>query len=284
MDLSIIIVNYNTFELTKNTINSVLNQNISNEYEIFLVDNNSTDDSFKKLKSTFSSELINFIPSSQNNGFASANNMALKKASGNYILLLNSDTILKGDVINSSITYISSNIDVGAMGVKVLLENGQLDKACKRSFPNPTNSFYRLFHIPKNDDANNYNLNNLDDNGVYEIDCLTGAFIFFRREILKDIGLLDETFFMYGEDIDFCYRIKKYGWKIVYYGKQEIIHLKGGSSQKQKSKLIYHFYKSMYVFYNKHYKNNYSIFMNLAVYLGISLLCVLKLFLNLFKR
>lgn len=285
MDLSIIIVNYNTFQLTTNVIESILNQNTSYEYEILVVDNDSSDDSFKKLKSRFSSEnLINFISSQDNNGFARANNMAIKKASGNYILLLNSDTIVKGNTLENSIDYISSHSDVGALGVKVLLEDGQLDKACKRSFPNPVNSFYKLFHIPtKNNNLNNYNLTTLDDNGVYEIDCLTGAFILFKRELISTVGLLDESFFMYGEDIDFCYRIKKRGWKIIYYGKEEIIHFKGGSSKKEKFKLIYHFYKSMYIFYNKHYKEKYSVFLNLLVYLGISILCIFKLVLNLFK-
>ena len=177
-----------------------------------------------------------------------------------------------------------SNPDVGACGCQVLLENGDLDKACKRSFPNVKNSFFRLFHIPTKSKDDNYNLTDLPDDEVYEIDCLTGAFMFMKKEALDDAGLLDETFFMYGEDIDLCYRIKHAGWKIVYYGKSKITHLKGASSKKQKSKLIYEFYRAMYIYYKKHHSSESFFLVNWIVYLGIALLCLLKLFLNIFKK
>lgn len=174
--------------------------------------------------------------------------------------------------------------DVGATGCRVLLENGDLDKACKRSFPNVKNSFFRLFHIPTKSKDDNYNLDSLPDDGVYEIDCLTGAFMFIRKEALDEVGFLDETFFMYGEDIDLCFRIKQAGWKIVYYGKSKITHFKGASSKKQKSKLIYEFYRAMYVYYKKHHAHESFFITNFIVYFGIALLCILKLFLNLFKK
>ena len=174
--------------------------------------------------------------------------------------------------------------DVGACGCRVRLESGELDKACKRTFPNVKNSFFRLFHIPTKSKDDNYNLTNLPDDEVYEIDCLTGAFMFMRNDALKQAGLLDETFFMYGEDIDLCYRIKHAGWKIVYYGKSSITHLKGASSKKQKNKLIYEFYRAMYIYYKKHHAHESFFLINIVVYLGIALLCILKLFLNLFKK
>ena len=177
-----------------------------------------------------------------------------------------------------------NNNDVGASGCRVLLENGELDKACKRSFPNVKNSFFRLFHIPKNSKDDNYNLDNLPDDEIYEIDCLTGAFMFIRKEAFDEIGFLDETFFMYGEDIDMCFRIKQAGWKIVYYGKSKITHFKGASSKKQKSKLIYEFYRAMYIYYKKHHANESSFIVNIIVYIGIAILCILKLFLNIFKK
>ena len=141
-----------------------------------------------------------------------------------------------------------------------------------------------MFHIPTNSKDDDYNLTSLPDGEVYEIDCLTGAFMFMRKEALDQIGLLDETFFMYGEDIDLCYRIKQGGWKIVYYGKSKITHLKGASSKKQKSKLIYEFYRAMYIYYKKHHAGESSFIVNWVVYLGIALLCSLKLFLNIFKK
>ena len=282
MDLSIVILNYQTFELTKNTINSIFEYEYPFSYEVLLVDNASGDDSLSRLKDYFKDNVI-FIESSENNGFAAGNNQALKIAKGKYQLLLNSDTIVWENTLESIYYYMEKHTDVGATGCRVLLENGDLDKACKRSFPNVKNSFFRLFHIPTKSKDDNYNLDSLPDDGVYEIDCLTGAFMFIRKEALDEIGFLDETFFMYGEDIDLCFRIKQAGWKIVYYGKSKITHFKGASSKKQKSKLIYEFYRAMYVYYKKHHAHESFFITNFIVYFGIALLCILKLFLNLFK-
>ena len=290
MDLSIIIVNYKTYELTKNATKSVL-ETVKSPYEIFVVDNDSQDGSYEKLKSTFKDEIasgkIKLIANDYNQGFAVANNIAIKESKGDFILLLNSDAIVKDGSIDNSLDYIKNHNDIGAIGPKILLPNGELDKAAKRSFPNPKNSFYRLFgfsKINKNSEDNNYNLNDLDPDGIYEVDSLVGAFMIVRKETIEQIGLLDEDYFMYGEDIDWCYRIKEAGWKVIYYGKAEIIHYKGSSSKKQKSKLIYEFHRSMYLFYNKHYNNKYSFLTKLAVYLGILVLLIIKLFLNIFKK
>ena len=283
MDLSIVIVNYQTFELTKDTINSIFEYEYPFTYEIIVVDNASSDDSLSKLQDYFK-DRVKFIASDENNGFAAGNNQALKIADGKYVLLLNSDTIVWENTLENIYDYMEKNTDVGACGCRVLLENGELDKACKRSFPNVKNSFFRLFHIPINSKDNDYNLDNLPDDEIYEIDCLTGAFMFMRFEALNQVGFLDETFFMYGEDIDLCYRIKHGGWKIIYYGKSKITHLKGASSKKQKSKLIYEFYRAMYIYYKKHHADENSFIVNIVVYLGMALLCCLKLFLNLFKK
>lgn len=283
MDLSVVIVNYQTFELTKNTINSIQEYNYPFSVEILVVDNASTDDSLSRLKDYFGSK-VKFIASAENNGFAAGNNQALRIADGRYQLLLNSDTVVWQDTLEDIYNYMEKHEDVGACGCRVLLENGELDKACKRSFPNVKNSFFRLFHIPTKSSNDNYNLTDLPDDEVYEIDCLTGAFMFMRKDALDDAGLLDETFFMYGEDIDLCYRIKKAGWKIIYYGKSKITHLKGASSKKQKSKLIYEFYRAMYIYYKKHHASESIFIVNWVVYFGIALLCCLKLFLNIFKK
>ena len=283
MDLSIVILNYQTFELTKNTINSIFEYEYPFSYEVLLVDNASGDDSLSRLKDYFKDNVI-FIESRENNGFAAGNNQALKIAKGKYQLLLNSDTIVWENTLESIYYYMEKHTDVGATGCRVLLENGDLDKACKRSFPNVKNSFFRLFHIPTKSKDDNYNLDSLPDDGVYEIDCLTAAFMFIRKEALDEVGFLDETFFMYGEDIDLCFRIKQAGWKIVYYGKSKITHFKGASSKKQKSKLIYEFYRAMYVYYKKHHAHESFFITNFIVYFGIALLCILKLFLNLFKK
>ncbi|WP_297824787.1 glycosyltransferase family 2 protein [uncultured Methanobrevibacter sp.] len=283
MDLSVVIVNYQTFELTKNTINSIFEYDYPFELEVIVVDNASSDDSLSRLQDYFE-DRVRFIASAENNGFAAGNNQALRVVEARYVLLLNSDTIVWENTLESIYNYMEDHKDVGACGCRVLLENGELDKACKRSFPNVKNSFFRLFHIPTNSADDNYNLDNLPDDEIYEIDCLTGAFMFMRKEALDTAGLLDETFFMYGEDIDLCYRIKNSGWKIIYYGESKITHLKGASSKKQKSKLIYEFYRAMYIYYKKHHAEESSFIVNIVVYIGIAVLCILKLFLNLFKK
>lgn len=283
MDLSVVIVNYQTFELTKNTINSIFEYDYPFELEVIVVDNASSDDSMSRLQDYFG-DRVRFIASAENNGFAAGNNQALRVVEARYVLLLNSDTIVWENTLESIYNYMEDHNDVGACGCRVLLENGELDKACKRSFPNVKNSFFRLFHIPTNSADDNYNLDNLPDDEIYEIDCLTGAFMFMRKEALDTAGLLDETFFMYGEDIDLCYRIKNSGWKIIYYGESKITHLKGASSKKQKSKLIYEFYRAMYIYYKKHHAEESSFIVNIVVYIGIAVLCILKLFLNLFKK
>ena len=291
MDLSIIVVNFRTYDLTKQTIASVISKNHPFKYDIYVVDNASEDGSLEKLEKDFSIEvqkgLIKFIASTKNKGFSNANNLALKEISSHYILLLNSDTIVIDDCLEKCLQYMESHPQTGALGCKVVLPDGKLDKACRRSFPDVSVSFYRMTGLsrlfPESKRFGKYNLCYLDESGIYEIDCLVGAFMMVKSEAIEQIGLLDESFFMYGEDIDWCYRIKEAGWKIIYYGKAQIIHFKGSSSQKQKSKLIYEFYKSMYIFYNKHYKDNNSIITTTVTYSGILSMFILKLFLNLFK-
>lgn len=282
MNLSIVILNYRTFELTRDTVNSVLRYSYPFSYEIIVVDNASGDDSLIKLQDYFKDK-VKFIESKENNGFAAGNNLALRQVKSDYVLLLNSDTVVWENTLENVYSYMEQHTDVGACGCRVRLESGELDMACKRTFPNVKNSFFRLFHIPNKSQDDNYNLTDLPDDEVYEIDCLTGAFMFIRDRALEDAGLLDETFFMYGEDIDLCYRIKEAGWKIVYYGKNSITHFKGASSKKQKNKLIYEFYHAMYIYYKKHHAEESSFIVNIVVYFGISVLCILKLFLNLFK-
>ena len=178
--------------------------------------------------------------------------------------------------------------DIGILGCKVILPDNSLDKACRRSFPDFNVSFYRmtgLSHLfPKSKRFGRYNLTYLDENDTYEVDCVVGAFMMVRSKAIKDVGLLDEIFFMYGEDIDWCYRIKAANWKIIYYSDAKIIHYKGASSSKtQNIKLTYEFYRAMYIFYNKHYKDNYPWITTAATYLGIWGICGFKLFKNYIK-
>lgn len=293
MDLSIIIVNYCTYDLTKRVIESVINKDHPFSYEIYLVDNASNDGSIAKLQKYFAKDaadgLIKFIANTENKGFANANNKALKLVSSKYALLINSDTIVVNDCLEKCINLMKTHENLGALGCKLVLPDGSLDKACRRSFPTFSVSAYRTIGLsnifPKSKRFARYNLTYLDENETYEVDCLAGAFMMVRSDVIRQVGLLDEDFFMYGEDIDWCYRIKAEGWKIVYYGDAEIIHNKGGSdNSKENPRLIYEFYKSMYLFYNKHYRDNYPFILTGITYIGIWGICALKLISNRLKN
>jgi GT2 family glycosyltransferase len=288
-DLSIIIVNYRTHDLTKQTIESVINKNHPFKYDIYVVDNASRDGGLEKLEEDFQEEttkgIIKFIVNPENKGFSHANNLAIEESESKYVLLLNSDTEVQGDSLKKCLDYIVRDEKIGALGCKILLPDGSLDKACKRSFPTVSVSFYRMTGLsklfPKSKRFGQYNLTYLDENGTYEVDSLSGAFMLVRREAINQVGLLDEDFFMYGEDIDWCYRLKQAGWKVVYYGDAQITHYKGGSGRE--SKALYEFYNAMRIFYDKHYKKKNSVPATAFVYLGIWGVYGLKRILKIFK-
>lgn len=285
MNLSIIIVNYNTKELLKQTIESVINTIEHIEYEIIVSDNDSKDGSQTMIKEEFSR--VRLIENNDNLGFPKGNNVAIREAKGRYILLLNSDTKVLENCIEDCAKYMDNHKDIGALGCKLVLADGTLDHACKRGFPTPEASlfymlkFNRLF--PQNKKFAAYTMGYLSEDSINEVDSLTGAFMLVRREVIDKVGFLDERFFMYGEDIDWCYRIKSAGYKVVYYPKVTTIHYKGQSSKKKKLKTIYEFHRAMILFYNKHYRKEYNFIVTLLVYIGISLKLVLTFFINLFK-
>jgi GT2 family glycosyltransferase len=293
LDLSIIIVNFETYDLTKQCIESVIKSEHPFDYDIYVVDNASTDSSIAKLQEFFHHEsengLIKFILNDENKGFAYANNVALKQTNADYVLLLNSDTIVLDNCLEESLNYMDSHDDVGALGCKVVLPDNSLDKACRRSFPDFNVSFYKMIGLsrlfPKSKRFGQYNLTYLDEDETYEVDSIVGAFMMVRQQTIDEVGLLDEIFFMYGEDIDWCYRIKAHNWKIIYFSDAKIVHYKGASySKKQDNKLTFEFYRAMYLFYNKHYKDGYPWITTAATYLGIWGIYGFKLFKNYIKR
>jgi GT2 family glycosyltransferase len=184
------------------------------------------------------------------------------------------------------ITFMDNNLSIGAAGCKIILPDGSLDKACKRGFPTPSASFYYAFGIsklfPKNSRFTQYQLSHLDPDKDYPVDCLVGAFMMVRRVTIDQVGMLDEAFFMYGEDIDWCYRIKQAGWGIHYYPFTHITHHKGASSRRKPFRIIYEFHRSMLLFHNKHYRQKYFFVVNLLVYMGVYVKLVLSLLLNRF--
>lgn len=285
MDLSILIVNFNTCQLTVDCLRSVFASETGYTYEVIVIDNNSKDASVQTLREQFPQ--VKLIENTENTGFAKANNQGMAVSQGRYVLLLNSDTVIQTDTIQTMVAFMDEHPSVGASGCKIILPDGSLDKACKRGFPTPSASFYYAFGLsklfPNNPRFNQYQLGYLDPDQEYPVDCLVGAFMLVRKETLEQVGGLDETFFMYGEDIDWCYRIKEAGWGIHYVPRTTIVHYKGGSARRRPFKIIYEFHRAMILFHRKHYRKKYNIWVNGAVYAGVGVKLVLSLLTNRLK-
>lgn len=286
MDLSIIIVNYNTSALIQQCLNSILNIDNICSYEIIVVDNNSQDNSVDIIKNNF--PFVKLIVNYQNEGFAKANNKGIRQSQGRYILLLNSDTIVLPGAFQEVINFMDNDQSIGATGCKVIRPNGKLDLACRRSFHTPEVAFYRATGLsklfPRSKRFGRYNLLYLDENETYEVDCIMGAYMMVRRETIEDVGVLDEDYFMYCEDADWCYRIKSKGWKIYYFPEATIIHLKGESTKKQSFRMIIEFHKSQYIYYRKNHAKENLLIINLLLFVGIFIRLGLVLLINCFRR
>jgi len=287
IDLSIIIVNYNT----KNFLRRCLESLISN-YEIIVVDNNSSDGSPLMVTKEFPQ--VKLIKNKKNLGFAKANNLAIKKSSGRYILFLNPDTIVQKDTIKTMIKFMEENPKVGASTCRVELTNGQLDQACHRGFPTAWNAFCYFSGLgkifPKSKFFAGYSLTYLPLNKVHEIDAGVGAFLIVRREAGEQVGWFDEDYFWYGEDLDFCYRLKQKGWKIMFVPTTKIIHWKGAASgilkhsqkispasKETKIKATQSSVEVMRIFFQKHYQDKYPKIVYWLVMVGIKLLEKIRL-------
>jgi GT2 family glycosyltransferase len=263
MDLSVIIVNYNVRHFLEQCLNSVRKASENIDCEIFVVDNNSADGSCSMVARLFPQ--VKLIRNSCNAGFSAANNQAIKMSAGKFILLLNPDTLVEEDTFRKCLAFMKNKPDAGALGVKMINGSGKLLPESKRSLPTPETAFYKMSGLsvlfPRSPLFNRYYLGNIDNSNSCEVDIISGAFMFIRREALEKTGLLDEAFFMYGEDIDLSYRILKSGYKNWYFPEVQIIHYKGESTRKGEVDYIVHFYKAMIIFVNKHFieKRNRSL-------------------------
>ncbi len=254
-DISIVIVNYNSMDYLFHCLSSIQKSTGSVSVEIIVVDNNSTDGNLNELKAQFPA--VHFIELSENVGFGKANNIAVAESSGDYILILNPDTILEENTMQVMFEYMEDNKNVGIAGCKVLNSDGSFQLACRRGFPTPWASFTKLFGLqklfPKVKLFAQYNQTYKPVNETYEIDSVIGAFMFIRRSVWDKVGGFDEAFFMYGEDIDLCYRVKKAGHKIMFVHTTSIIHYKGVSTKRSIIDVLQHFYEAMNIFSKKHY-------------------------------
>lgn len=254
MDLSVIIVNYNVRAFLESALISVRKAMSGIDGEVIVVDNASDDGSVEMVQQKFS--YVTLIANAQNTGFAAANNLALRVARGRYILLLNPDTLVQENTLRTMIEVLESNPDVGLAGCKILNPDGTLQLACRRSFPTPWVAFTKISGLsalfPHSPLFGRYNLAYRDPDQSYEVDAISGSFMFLRRSVYEAVGGLDEQFFMYGEDLDWCYRIKNGGWKVLYVHATQIIHYKGESARRSDIDEVKLFYQAMRVFVQKH--------------------------------
>jgi GT2 family glycosyltransferase len=277
MDLSVIILNFNTKKLLYDCLKSVLASTGPYQIETIVSDNGSTDGSIEMVKSEFPQ--VKLLENNANLGFSKGNNVAVRVSQGRHIMLLNSDTVVQPDAFEKMIAKADTDRTIGALGPKILLASGELDPSARRNFPNPANAFLRLFGLSK---LSNYNITGPIDQEM-EVEAIMGACMLVPRAVIDKVGMLDEEFFFYGEDLDWCYRIKEAGYKIVYYPKAEILHFKSASSRNIPFKIVRVAYDAMKIFYRKHYAPKYPAPFNWLVYAGINLRMYLVLLINLFR-
>jgi hypothetical protein len=285
LDLAIVIVNYRTRDLLRECLQSIYESRGDFSYQVCVVDNCSQDGSCTMVKEAFPQAQL--IESDVNGGYAYANNLGLRafgftqtgdgepsESAPKYALLLNPDTLLPPSALQEMLDFMEAHPKAGVAGPRLVLADGSLDLACRRSFPSPEVSFYRLVGLsrlfPKSKRFGRYNLTCLDPDEVAEVDSVVGAFMLVRAEALKQVGLLDESFFMYGEDLDWAYRIKKAGWKVYYNPQVTVLHYKRASSRHSR-RAVYEFYRAMHVFYRKHYAATTPFWLHWLILCGIAL-------------
>ena len=272
MKLSIIIVNYNVKHFLEQCLISVKKALENVEGEIFVVDNNSVDGSVEMVREKF--PVVHLIVNKKNLGFAKANNQAVRKAKGEYFLLLNPDTVVEDDTFTKVIDFMDAHPDGGGLGVKMVDGSGKFLPESKRGLPTPATAFYKIFGLSSlfshSKRFSKYHLGYLDENEIHKVDILAGAFMLLRKSVLDEIGLLDEIFFMYGEDIDLSYRITQSGYNNYYFPETRIIHYKGESTKKSSVNYVLVFYRAMVVFARKHFTTKraraFAFFINIAIY------------------
>lgn len=282
--LSIVIVNYNVKYFLEQALRSVRKALEGIDGEVFVVDNASTDGSVELVKERFPE--VRLIVNEKNLGFSVANNQAIRKANGRYILLLNPDTVVEEDTFHKSLAFMEGHPQAGGLGVKMIDGKGNFLPESKRSFPSPKVAFFKAFGLsalfPQSRTFGRYHLGHLPEDAINEVEVLAGAFMLLRKSVLDEVGLLDETFFMYGEDIDLSYRIILAGYKNYYFPETRIIHYKGESTKKGSLNYVKLFYQAMVIFSQKHASHRqarlFSLFIHLAIYVKAFLHLITRIF------
>lgn len=284
--LTVIIVNYNVRYFIEQAIVSVKNACISIKYQIIVVDNDSQDDSVALIKEKFPE--VKLIENKENVGFGKANNQAIKMVESEYVLLLNPDTVLQEDTINTCIDFMAKQQECGAIGVKMIDGKGKFLPESKRSLPTPYVAFSKMIGLsslfPKSKKFGKYHLGYLDKDKNHEVEVLSGAFMFFRANLLKEIGGFDEDYFMYGEDIDLSYQVLKKGYKNYYVADTSIIHYKGESTKKGSLNYVKVFYEAMLIFAKKHFSPQQAKVYSIAIYFAIFFKGITSLLFSFIKK
>lgn len=283
VEISVIIVNYNVEHFLEQCLNSVFNAFKNCIGEVFVVDNNSHDGSVQMVRTKFPDVIL--MDNKENLGFSKANNQAIRVSKGKYVLLLNPDTVVEEDTFRKVVDFMNNHPDAGGLGVRMIDGKGRYLPESKRGVPTPDVAFYKIFGLssifPKSKKFGRYHLGYLSEFETNEIEILSGAFMLMRKEALDKVGLLDEDFFMYGEDIDLSYRIILGGYKNYYFPETRIIHYKGESTKKSSVNYVFVFYNAMIIFAKKHFskKNakSFSFAINFAIYLRATLAIINRL-------
>lgn len=283
--VSIVIVNWKTPRLLAKCLDSLKSEPTFGSFEIWVVDNNSGDESVEMLAREYPH--VQVIANDDNLGFSKACNQVIPKAKGRFILLLNPDAVVTEGAVGKMSEFMAAHPECGAVGPKVLNPDGTLQLACRRSFPSPAAAFYRLTYLskllPKNKEVSRYNLTFHDPDQIVEVDALSGSCMMVCRQAVERIGLLDEDIFMFGEDIDWCWRIKQAGWKVFYLPEAVVYHVHGASSRLRPVGATINLHKGMEVFYRKHLAQKHSPIFNALVYSAIWTRAMLFILVNLVR-
>jgi O-antigen biosynthesis protein len=288
MKLSVIIVNYNVRHFLEQCLHSVLKASKGIEAEVFVVDNASVDGSCHMVREKF--PVIHLIENKTNAGFSVANNQAIRLSSGEYVLLLNPDTVVEEDTFTKTMDFMDTHPDAGGLGVKMIDGKGKFLPESKRGLPTPWVAFYKIFGLsalfPRSRTFGKYHLTFYSENEIRRVEILCGAFMMLRRKAIDKAGLLDESFFMYGEDIDLSYRIIQQGYYNYYYPETTIIHYKGESTKKNSINYVRVFYQAMNIFARKHFSTGnarvFSLFIHMAIWFRAFMAIVQRFFQKIF--
>lgn len=282
--LSVVLINLNTHDFLQACLASMRRQLDEPQYEIILVDNGSIDGSVDMVRREFPQ--VRVFPQTENLGFTKANNVGLREAHGNYLLILNSDTEVVDDALEKMCDYMDAHTDVGALGAQLLNTDRTVQLSCRR-FPSFKTALFHRYSLltrlfPNNKYSAEYLMTDTGHNQTMEVDWVSGACLLTRRATTDEVGLLDEGFFIYAEDVDWCYRIKKAGWKVVYYPDAKVLHHIGRATRKIPYKMTYERHRSMWRFYRKHYSRGIML-LDVATWLGIAARCALMMAKNFLK-